>query len=350
MDLELHEEQTISGLKYTDEEKHLFALVTGFMRTKLIFAALEVEIFNYLSIRARTFEELLQYVHFPDRSLTVFLDCLLNLKLISVTDKNRYQNTGISSKYLVKGKLSYVGGSFQMFNSLYEECKDLKTIFSEGGASNRLYSYLFKDIDQVKRSDVEEYTKQMQETNAHPVMTLTEFYDFEDCKVVIDIGGGSGKICQTIVSQYPHLETILFDLPPVCEKAEEELEGFWLKHRIKIFPGDFFENDLPKGFDTAVLMRITQDWSMKRVRELFQKIYDSLPDGGKIIIYEPFRDEDPQRPGDASLISLLLLLNTEEGECRRKSEVMHVLQEVGFVHMKCIHTIYIYDAIVGIKP
>jgi demethylspheroidene O-methyltransferase len=350
MNLKFKEDLPVSGLKYTDEEKHLFGLVTGFMRTKLIFVALECELFNQLSIRPRSFEELQVYLNFPNRSLTVFLDCLLNLKLIGINDKGRYQNTGISSKYLVKGKLSYVGGSFQLFNALYDECSDLKGVLSAGGGSNRIYSYLFKEAETLSTEDIEEYYLQMQETNAHPVMTLTEFYDFEESKVVIDIGGGSGKVCQTIVSQHPYLETILFDLPSVCEKAAEELAGFWLKHRIKICPGDFFKSDLPAGFDTAVLMRITQDWPLDKVRYLLQKIHDSLPAGGKIIIYEPFIDEDPQRPGDASLISLLLVFNGKDGACRRKSEISRLLQEVGFAEVESLHTIYVYDAVIGVKP
>lgn len=345
----IDEIEPLGGLAYTDEEKHLFSLVTGFMRTKILVAAIRFELFDFLSVRPRSREDLQLQLGLSDRSLDVFLDCLLALKLIGVNEKGKYLNTGIGSKYLVKGKLSYIGGSFELFNSVYGECNDLVELLRNGGGHNRRYAYIFRNLSDLQPEDVEECTRQMDETSAHPVMTLMEFHDFEESRVVLDLGGGTGKICRTLVSQYPHIQTILFDLPAVCEKAKEALQGFWLRHRIRITPGDFFTDDLPKGFDTAVLMRVTEDWGAEKVKALFRKIHDSLPPGGKIIIYEPFREDDPKRPGDAALVSLLLFLNTTEGICRSKQQLIDMLQEVGFRDIESFHTIYIYSAIVGTR-
>ena len=344
-----HPVTNTNGLEYTGEERHLFALVTGFMRTKIISVAIENGIFNQLSIRPRSYDYLKDILDLPDRSLKVFLDILINLKLININAKGKYQNTGISSKYLVKGKLSYIGGSFSLFETLYEECGGLMSILKKDGGSKKTYSYLFKDSSELKKEDVEDYTMQMFNTNGHPVMTLTEFYDFEGSRVVIDIGGGTGKICQTLVSQYEDMETILFDLPSVCEIAEEKLKGFWLKHRIKIQAGDFFKDELPDGFDTAVMMRITQDLSLDQIEYLFKKVYDKLPSGGKLIIYEIFKN-NAKNPGDESLVSLLLLMNTIVGTCRTIDEISSVLEKVGFADIRSFHTIYIYNAIEAVKP
>lgn len=339
----------LSGLTYTEEERHLFALVTGFMRSKLLLAAIRLEIFDYLSVRPRSRDDLKEFLDFPDRSLKVFLDCLLQLRLVGINDKGRYLNTGISSKYLVKGKLSYIGGSFNLFDAVYGECRDLVPALREGKGENRTYSYLFGDRSLLRPLDVAEFTRQMDETSAHPVMTLTEFYDFDESKVVLDLGGGTGKICQTLVSQFPHLETILYDLPAVAEKAEEALEGFWLRHRIRVVAGDFFADPLPEGFDTAVLMRVTQDYGRDDVMALFRKVYQALPIGGKIIVYETFRDADRKKPGDAALISLLLLLNTVEGISRGTEEVGSMLEEAGFREVDSFQTIYVYSAVVGVR-
>lgn len=343
------EDASFNGLDYTEEERQLFAIVTGFMRTKVLSVALEYSLFDYLSIRPRSYDELQKYLKFPHRSLKVFLEVLLSLKLIGINEKLQYQNTGISSKYLVNGKLSYLGGSFELFNVLYDDCRGLKSILSEGKPSNSIYAYLFKPIDTIVDADVKDYVRQMHDTSGHPVMTLTEFCDFEDSKVVLDLGGGTGKLSQALVTQYHHIEAILFDLPAVCAIANKELESFWLRHRIKILSGDIFRDSFPTGVDTVVMMRITQDWSIDKVRYLFKKIYDSLSSGGKIIVYEIFRDDDLRRPDDAAFVSLLLLLNTPEGICRTLNEVFSLLREAGFQDIKCMHTIYLYNAIIGVK-
>ena len=341
----------VSGLEYTDEEKYLFSLITGFLKTRVLNAAIDNELFSFLSLRSRTFEEIQNHLKFHPRSTEVFIEALLSMKLIGLDGKKKYLNTGISSKYLVKGKLSYIGGNLNFFESLYEDCTDIKNVLEKGIPTQEKYSYLFcENPRDLAVEQVEDYYREMFNTSGHPAMTLMEFCDFGDSHVVLDIGGGSGKICQDLVSQYENLETIFFDLPAVCEKVNEELQDFWLSHRIRVIPGDFFKDPLPGGFDTAIMMRITQDWSGEQVKLLLQKVYDSLPRGGKVILYEIFKNDNPEDPGDAAMISLALLFNTPAGICRTKSEAKALLEEAGFTSIRVLHTIYIYNAIIAVKP
>ena len=340
----------VSGLEYTEEEKHLFSLITGFLKTRVLTAAIDSELFSFLSLRSRTFAEIQSHLKFQPRSTEVLIEALISMKLVGLDSKNKYRNTGISSKYLVKGKLSYIGGSLDFFESLYEDCMDIKVVLARGVPTQKKYAYLFcENPRDLGPADVEGYYQEMLNTSGHPAMTLTEFCDFTDSHVVLDLGGGSSKICQNLVSQYEGLETLFFDLPAVCEKVEEELEGFWLSHRIRVIPGDFFKDPLPRGFDTAIMMRVTQDWPTGQLKILLQKVYDSLPQGGKLVLYEIFKNDDPKDPGDAAMVSLALLLNTPAGGCRTKNEAKALLEEVGFTSIRFLHTIYIYHAIIATK-
>jgi hypothetical protein len=114
-------------------------------------------------------------------------------------------------------------------------------------------------------------------------------------------------------------------------------------------PGDFFHDPLPSGVDTIVMMRITHDWPRDRVVMLAHKAFAALPRGGRLLIYETFKDQGPC-PGDAALISLLLLLISPGGECRTFVEMCSLLQEVGFSHIELIPTIYFYSLLVAEKP
>ncbi len=157
----------------------------------------------------------------------------------------------------------------------------------------------------------------------------------------MDLGGGYGRLCLTLVSQYPHLETILFDLPEVCQKAGELLETYprGLVGRVRLHPGDFFRDPLPPGADTIIMMRIT----------LFRKAFDALPSGGRLLIYETLKDQGPF-PGDAAFISLLLLLISPGGECRTFAELQTLLEKAGFTNVELIPTIYFYGLVVAEKP
>lgn len=337
----------LSGLEYTEEERHLFGLITGFFKSKILATSIELDFFNFMSFRPRGFEEIQEQYNIPDRSLRVYLDSLIAMKLLSLNDAGKYQNTSITSRYLVKGKLSFLGDVVDLFDSLYDDFSGFKEMLLNNVPLKKSYSYFFDNSQQVET--ISDYSDQMYRTSGSPSMALSEFYDFSQSQVVIDIGGGTGKTCMNLVSQYPKLKCQLFDLPSVCEKAQTELSNFWLSHRIEICPGDFYKTDLPTGFDTALMMRITHDWSVDQIKFLFAKIYNALPVGGKLLVYETFKSDDCQQPGDAAMVSMLMLTISPDGECRTKGEIKSMLEEAGFSSIEFLHTVYIYSAIIAYK-
>lgn len=336
-----------SRLDYTDEEKYLFNLMTGGLKSKVLSTALKVDIFSFLSFRPRSLEEIKKFLTFPPRSLRIFLDVLLNMKLIQISN-HLYENTRISNRYLVQRKLSYLGGYVDLFDLAYENNADLKEILQDGQPGIFSYGYFFeKEVKNLE--NIEDYSKIMNETSGELVMALSQFYDFSESELLIDIGGGIGKACMNLVSQHSGLNVILFDLPAICKNVEEKLSTFWLANKIQVCPGDFLKDEFPGGFDTALMMRIAYQWSEEQVKYLFAKVYNSLPQGGKLVIYEAFKDDDKNDPGDATMISLYLLMVSPAGECRTTGEITDWLKEVGFSSVQVINTIYVYKAIVATK-
>ncbi len=59
---------------------------------------------------------------------------------------------------------------------------------------------------------------------AHARLVATT-YDFSEMSVVVDVGGGRGRLLATILERYPRVRGILFDQPHVVEDARETLDG-----------------------------------------------------------------------------------------------------------------------------
>ncbi len=332
-------------LIYTAQEKYLFSLITGFFRSKLLAVAIDFDLFTWISVQPRAFYEIQKYLNLEGRPARIFLDALANIDLIKIKNGS-YQNSDLSNNYLVKRKIQYQGDTVKLFDSLYTSCADLKEVIQNNSPNNHSYSYFFDKMDK----EIGEYSKTMDNTNTIPAMALCQFYDFSNSKRVLDIGGGYGRTCMTIVSQYPKIEAILFDLPQVCEKAKEVISKSWLSHRIKIYPGDFFQDEFPDGVDTILMVRITHDWSINEIKNIFQKAFNVLPSGGKLIIYETFKNYNQSTPDDVAIVSILLLLISPNGECRSFEEIKKILNEIGFVSIEFIPTIHIYSLVVAVKP
>jgi demethylspheroidene O-methyltransferase len=51
--------------------------------------------------------------------------------------------------------------------------------------------------------------------------------------------------------------------------------------------GSFFDDDLPSGFDVISLIRILYDHSDDSITKLLTKVYNALPENGRLIVSEP---------------------------------------------------------------
>jgi SAM-dependent methyltransferase len=329
---------------YTAEERKLFGIMSGFFRSKLLSCAVEFDLFSWLGDEEKTLDAIREHLQLPPRSTRVFLDALVNIELLNVQHE-RYKNTPLARRYLVKGMGQYIGENVALFDSMYQPCADLLNVLRNDQPSDSTYSYFFD----TSNPGVGAYCEQMHKSSTIPALAMTQFHDFSGYRTVLDVGGGYGRTCMTLVSQYENLRAILFELPQVCAKAQENLSNFWLSNRIDLHPGDFFQDEFPQA-DAILLMRITHDWPLELVKQIVRKAYDALPSGGRLLIYETFKNNGKVAPGDPAIISLLLMLISPAGECRSFEEMHDVLKEVGFGTVEFIPTVFIYSMIVAEKP
>jgi hypothetical protein len=331
---------------FSPSEKSIFQMMTGFFTSKVLAVAVELDLFTWLSKRPRDFAEIREHFGFAERPCRIFLDTLLSLNLLE-SQENLYGNSHLAETLLVQGRADFQGPHVRLFDNLYLACNNLKAALFENRPVSQDYTYFFHP----EGKGGARYSTLMHDSSLVPAMVLPQYWDFSESRKVLDVGGGYGRLCLTLVSQHPQLETILFDLPEVCEKAEEILQSYprGLAGRVHIHPGNFFRDDLPQGADTIVMMRIAHDWPRDRVEMLLRKAFAALPRGGRLLIYETFKDQEAS-PGDAALISMLLLLISPGGECRTFAEMQTLLKEVGFGRLELIPTVYFYNLVVAEKP
>ena len=340
------EVKDMHGSGHSSQERYLLQIVTGFFKSKILTIGIEKDLFSFLSDDLKTFEEIQHCLGFGERPTRMFLDTLIDMKLLEVKgSERRYGNTSLSQKFLQKKSITYVGNIVRFFDAFYDDCNRLQESFEKDQPVKDTYSYFFDK----KSSDVDTYSGEMQDTSDDIALALVNHYDFDEDDVVLDIGGGTGNFCMNLVTHLPDTKAILFDLPAVCEKAKARLAEFWLANRIQVHPGDFFNDPFPSGFNTALLMRIAHDWSASQLKTILKRIYDGLPRGGKLIICETFTNDDRDQPNDALIVSLILMIISPHGECRSIREMTEILEEVGFRVDDVLDVVIIYQAIVAIK-
>ncbi len=95
---------------------HIMQIGLGFWASKVLFSALEMDLFTELAHRPEGLEAVQGRVGLHPRSARDFLDALVALGLLE-RKQGIYSNAAAADLFLDKKKPSYIGGILEMANS-----------------------------------------------------------------------------------------------------------------------------------------------------------------------------------------------------------------------------------------
>lgn len=150
---------------------------------------------------------------------------------------------------------------------------------------------------------------------------------------LLDVGGGPGLIASLLKKENPQIKITLFDLPSVCERAEEKFKEEGFSGDLDTHPGDFFTDPFPTHMDAIQFSHLLEIFNEDKIVALLQKAYDALPAGGKLFIYGMgCDDEESGKNADMAAWGSLyfFLLASGEGMMYPCADYRRWLKQVGF--------------------
>ena len=328
----------------------IMQLGTGFWASKTLLSAVELGLFTELA-KSGPLEEadLRDRLGLHARSSRDFFDALVALGMLQ-RENGTYSNTQETEIFLDRAKPSYVGGLLEMLNArLFGFWNSLTEGLRTGEPQNEaktggdLFEELYKDPERLRG-----FVKAMSGISAGSGMALAASFPWDRYKTVIDIGCAEGAVPVQVARAHGHIGGGGFDLPVVEPHFNEYVEQSGLGDRLRFYPGDFFEDDLP-GADVLVMGHILHDWSMDEKRTLLEKAYKALPDGGALIVYEALIDDDRRENVFGLLMSLNMLIETRGGFDYTGADCQGWMKDIGFKESYVQHLVGPDSMVVGIK-
>ncbi|KAF7836155.1 isoliquiritigenin 2'-O-methyltransferase-like [Senna tora] len=156
---------------------------------------------------------------------------------------------------------------------------------------------------------------------------ILEIYKgFEGISTLVDVGGGTAQTLKMILSKYPSIKAINFDLPHVIQNAPPH-------PGIEHVEGDMFES-VPKG-DAIILMHICHNWSDENCIKILSECYKALPENGKVIVLETIMGDIVEQSEEAKLASSLdNTMFLQSGRERTEKEFEYLCKCSGFSGIK----------------
>jgi acetylserotonin N-methyltransferase len=325
-------------------------LIEAFRRSKTMFAALALGVFDRLREQPAGAAELARLLEADAGALERLLDGCVGLGLLR-KQAGVYRNQPVADVYLCSASPHSMHGYvlysdevlFPMWANLADAVREgthrWKQTFGLDGA---IFSHFFRTDGAMR-----DFILGMHGAGMVSSPLAVTAFDLSRFRRMVDLGGATGHLVIAACERYPALRGAVFDLGRVTAIAREKVAQSPARGRIEVLAGDFFEDDLPAA-DLYALGRVLHDWSEEKIDALLGVVYDKLPPGGALLIAEKLLDQDKSGPVPALMQSLNMLVITE-GRERTAGEYEALLRKAGFAQVEARRTGSVLDVVLATK-
>lgn len=257
-----------------------------FRISRMIFAVASLDIASHLVAGPLDAQALANATNTHQASLSSLLDSLVGWGIFTRDDQNCYGLTPFSQR-LVPGAENAANIPFLLgwagFPVTYEAYGDLLHTLRTGESAIQgrygvgFHQYLTEHPDLGAL-----YDKAMGATT-DGFIHCAEVYDFSNAKTIVDIGGGRGEFALEILSRYPDLHAISFDLPEVIRDAH--IETHPAHRRLELIGGDAFVA-VPAGGDLYLTSTVLRCFNDDRCLLFLRNIRTAMPPHARLAAFE----------------------------------------------------------------
>jgi len=277
---------TAEKQEQTSSAQMMGQMLLGAWITQGIYVAAELGIADLLVDEPKTAEELAEQVGAHGNSLYRVLRALAGMGIFAEDTEGRFSLTPLAE--LLRSDIpdtqrpfAIMAGAefYQSWGNLVSAVKTGKEAYLKTYGKT-FFQYMTEHPDRHKIYDAAMEGFAVPETES-----MVDAYDFSQFRTVIDVGGGNGLVLASILRRHEGIEGILFDLPPVADRARAILSGRELDGRCQIVGGDFFAS-VPAGADAYVLRHIIHDWDDNDAIKILSNCREAMNPNGKILVVE----------------------------------------------------------------
>jgi len=308
----------------------VMAEARSFMQSRVILTAAEIDLFTHLEQKPSSAEEMADTLALDRKALTRLLDCLVIFGLVEKI-KGPYRNTEKGALLSADHPETVLPMVLHM-NHLWNTWSGLTETLRKGQDA-QIKAGLTFDEERMKA-----FIGAMHVVGKRLSSEIAGAFDLSSFHKLLDVGGASGTYTIAFLRQNPQMKAVVFDLKGAIPIARERLREEGLIDRVELVAGDFYQDELPKSCDLALLSAIIHQNSLDENLNLFKKVYRALEPGGVILIRDHIMDDSRTRPPAGAIFALNMLVNTRGGDTYTLAEVKDSLEQAGFKQIQLLRS------------
>ncbi len=322
----------------------LFDVCAGFVYSQILFACVRLKLFDLLAEGPLSAADIAARLKVPAPSTERLLEAAVSLRLVEKRDAGRF---GLGSLGAAMVGNPAVGAMVEHHSLLYADLHDPVALLRGEMRQTALSQYwtyaASADASRPPAAALPsggppaDYTSLM--ANSQPLVSdeILDAYPLNKHRRLLDVGGGDGSFLIEAAKRSKQLELVLFDLPPVAERAARRFESLGLQGRARAVGGDFLAQPLPEGSDVVSLVRVVHDHDDEVAMALLRAAHRALPPKGTLLLAEPMMGTPgAETVGDAYFGFYLLAMG--RGRPRTHKVLQQMLHAAGFAESHLVAT------------
>lgn len=327
---------------HNDKQKsYIHELAYSFQKSKVLFTAIELDIFTLLGDGFKTSKEIATEIGADERSTNRLMNALVTLELLE-KKAMKFQNTDYSKRYLSRSSVDFLGDMTHVMH-LWDKWNKLTEAVITGQPVD------YKDINEKEDHWVEALVSSTHWTASKEAKDVIEFVEARGVKRFLDLGCGSGLYAMEFLKKHPSIEAVCFDVPKVIPHTKKHIKREGFEGKIEILEGDFMADNIGEGYDMIFVSNVVHEYSIWDNIKLLQKAYHALNPNGTIVLHDYIIDDNRTKPCTSVMMSLNMLVNTKAGDTYTETDIWVMLKESWFSDITKINTQHDTSIITGKK-
>lgn len=303
-------------------------VVYSFRLSRIIFTALDLDLFNQMGNRAWTIAQLSKRVQTSQRGLEILCRSLASAGLIGKTTLG-FRVSRFAKTYLQKNSKEFRGDYLTLMQRQWKEWSRLTEVVTSGIPVDNEEP----ETPEYRRS----FSWAVHHRSLDPAQQVAQQISMKSARSFLDLGGGPGTYALAFLKKNPQLHASVMDRPAALEVADILAKESAMESRLSLHPGNFIDNKIPEKYDIVWYSNVLHIYSPSENLKIFKKIKHALNPGGRLLIQDTFL-QDPQglRPLETNLFAVTMLLYTETGNTYPLQDVRAWLHKAGLNRTKII--------------
>ena len=168
----------------------------------------------------------------------------------------------------------------------YQACGNLLHSVQTGSpAFNNVFGASLFDYLRQNADAADTFNQGMSNLSSMLAYAVLMAYDFAGISSIVDIGGGQGKLLETILQFNPDIRGTVFDTASIIQRATRQLgNNAWVR-RSSYVTGDFFTS-VPQGADAYLLCGVIHDWDDSRAAKILRNCRRAMTKNSRVLLVD----------------------------------------------------------------